>query len=71
MRNGDGIDNDKKRTTTQTRTATTIGLLSKNKNKLAREDTFLHISLPFLFPDYNVKLSSYKFYGRLVMQTYW
>ena len=54
MLNGDGIDNGKKRTM-QTRTSTTIGLISKKTQNFARERTFLHISLPFLFHDYNVK----------------
>ena len=56
MLNGGGIENGKKKRTTQTRTATTIGLISKKKTKnFARERTFLHISLSFLFHDYNVK----------------
>ena len=59
MLNGDGIENGKKTTAA----ATTVGLISQ-KNSVARAALFLYISLPSLIHDYNVKLSSYKFYDR-------
>ena len=54
MPNGDGNDNGIKKKK--------IGLISK-KNTLDVQHTFLYISLPFFFHDYNAKLSSYMLYG--------
>ena len=51
MLNGDGNDNSIKKKK--------IGLIGKKKTTWDVRHTFLHISLPFFFHDYNVKLSSY------------
>ena len=46
---------------TTTTTATMIGPVSKKETSLHVQHSFLHISLPLLLHDYNVKLSSYTF----------
>ena len=46
---------------TTTTTATMIGPVSKKEITLHVQHSFLHISLPLLLHDYNVKLSSYTF----------
>ena len=46
---------------TTTTTATMIGPVSKKETTLHVQQSFLHISLPLLLDDHNVKLSSYTF----------
>ena len=64
MLNSDGIENGKKNknnNNNNTDTNTNNNRSNQQKNNFARENTFLYISLPMLFHDYNVKLSSYMF----------
>ena len=73
MLNDDGIENGKKNRKKQTNqknkaTTTTIMISPISKKKTTttlqvQHTSFLYISLPLLLHDYNVKLSSYTFYG--------